>query len=293
MITEIYSKVASKTKVVPANKVIDIIKNEEYVYDPEKALEKELVIEEMNEHLEYVHADRGLQLTKWGYFVFAITCLLVGLTLTLWGLRQTILFDKFNVNMTMFYCSFVLYLPCFMFMKYICFPSFDEYQQRQEIIEKRHWRNRVKELQFFRYMGWKDTENDENVTDEQREKARIEAARKKYKLKVGKNVLKLGEGVKPHPDNFGKKSITTIANANRGLNIVVDRKGFEFVRPPAIIPDQVLATGTAHLLPGFTENNKHNIYKFVHPDVEGEELGRHLRKTVKRSEPVVTFGVPK
>lgn len=274
MLTSLYIKHLSSVKIAPAEKIPSLVKEEgEYKYDPKKDPERELIIDQVTDQLQSIHYDKQLQVKKLRYFVFCSISNVVGIIFTIWGLSLTVLFDSQEKNLTVFYCSFIFYIPFLMWIKVLCLPDFEEYRRRQYVVERRNWRDRVKVVHYRRYMGWDVEKGDAPETEEEREKRFQEERARATSLKIGKNVPKLGQGDTPKK----RKDYSSINSPKRALNIVVDRRGNELVIPPPIIPDPILQTGTATKIPEFTPN-KYNRYKFTHPDPEGEEFGIEKRE---------------
>jgi hypothetical protein len=275
MLTRLYIKHFSEVKIAPADDEPPLVKeDEEYKYDPKKDPEKDLIVDELADQLHSIGADKVLQVKKLKYLVFCSISNVIGILFTIWGLSLTVLFDHYEKNLTVFYCSFVFYIPFLVWLKVLLFPDLEEYKKRQYVVEKRNWRERVNSTRFRRYMNWDEQQQGE--TPEEREKRLKEERAKALTLKIGKNVPKLGQIDSPTK----KTDYSSIYTPKRALNIVIDRNGREIVRPPPIIPDQVLKTGTAKKLPDFTPN-KYNRYTFVHPDPDGEAFGiQHFRQDI-------------
>ncbi len=285
MLTRLYIKYFAEVKIAPAQDAPPLVKEEgEYQYDPKKDPEKELIMDEVADQLVSIRYDKDLQIKKLKYMVCCSISNVVAIILTLWGLSVTVVFDHYKKNLTMFYCSFIFYVPFLLWLRILFLPNYEEYRRRQYIVERRNWRERVKRVHFTTYMGWHDEKEE---TKEEREKRLKEERAKAMSLKIGKNVPKLGQGDSP----VKRKDYSTVSTPTRGMNVVLDRHGQQYVRPPPIIPDQILQTGTATKLPDFTPN-KYNRYKFEHPDPEGEAFGAEILKLTKLKRGLgVTFDV--
>lgn len=280
MLTKFYiDKFASNIAAPAANKDPPLVTGheEKYVYDPEKPLERDLIVGLTEEQLRAIALDKRLQLKKWRYFVCCTVCTLVAIMLTLWGMAQTVIFDSYRKNMLLIWIAIPLYVPILIWLRVLLCPGASEYSLRQYVMEKRFWRQKVTKTRRKIYLGLDKEEEEEQHQIEEDAKAREQRELQRrediaLKMKIGKNVPKLGKLDKTTYQHYRHLP-------SGGLNVVLDRRGQVLVKPPEILPTQVVETGTAHKLPNY-EKNRYDRYKFQHPDPEGEEYGFEVRKLV-------------
>lgn len=238
-------------------------------YDPQRVRQRELIVHTSTEQVSVVELDKALQLKKLRYTLCCTVCTLVGIVLALWGMSQTVIFEKFQPNDTLFGCSFLLFIPLGVCLRVFLCPGREEYERRQYIVERRNWRRQVSATRYKVYMGW----DKEEAAERERELLREEEERKKrlaFAIKVGKNKPKLG-----FVDREQMRREHIDESPNKGRNVVIARTSLEYVKPPAILPDEVVRLETVSQLPNY-KKNRLNAYAFVHPDPQGE------RETVER-----------
>ncbi len=165
--------------------------------------------------------------------------------LTLWGMAETVIFDSFHKNMKMIWIAIPLYVPFLIWLKVMFCPGVSEYNFRQYVMEKRFWRNKVAKTRYKIYLGTDEDEENGASNGGGQDSKQDEAQRRAdlaLKMKIGRNVPKLGE-----LDRTTYQHHRHLPNG--GLNIVLDHTRRSVVKPPEILPNAILETGTAHLLP--------------------------------------------
>jgi hypothetical protein len=205
---------------------------------------------------------------------------LVAIMFTLWGMAETVIFDGHPVNVKYVWIGIPFYVPFFLWLRVLFCPGTREYNFRQYVMEKRFWRQKVSKTRHKVYLGHDKWDEEDRLEEERQAKARElrELQRQEdiaLKMKIGKNVPKLGEVSPKVYQNHRHQP-------NAGLNVVIDRRGQMIVKPPEILPTMVLKTGTAHKLPNYSKN-RCNYYKFQHPDPEGEEVGFEVQRIIASS----------
>lgn len=147
-------------KLLPGNVI------EELPYDPNRRPHKSIILDHIDEQIRSVELDRRLQVKKHLLFWFCMVCNAVGVTLTLFGLAITPLFQNYQPNSMMFICSFLLYIPFFLYIKMVYFPGGNEWSLRRYIVKARRWRNYVKREQKRVFLGKEDMEDFEDDVEE-------------------------------------------------------------------------------------------------------------------------------
>jgi hypothetical protein len=143
--------------------------DQNYVYRPDAAPQKDLIIDHAEENVKAVEHEEAYQVKKWRYFALCSLCNIVGIFMVLYSLGATNLFNSFQKNLVITYCSILFFLPTFIWLKIVYFPDQDEYQWRQRILRMRAWRRRIYNTQRKVYLG-RDLEEDPEMKRLEEEK---------------------------------------------------------------------------------------------------------------------------
>ncbi len=256
-----------------------VIDDSKYVFDPTRPAQTDIFCKQTEEELAAVHKDVRWQRKKFFYTVCCSCSVFAGLAMSLWGMALTLAFSGLKPNLIVFICSFALYIPCLIYVKFMCFPSKKEFHQRNDVAEHRYWRKKLFTTRYKVYMGYDEEERREAEQKKRQEEAAREAERlarynakkqiqikrlRELQEKIGKNQPKLGQ----FPPSYYREQ--RLNRATQGMNVIVNRNGEFIIPPPSIIPQHIIESGTAHLIPNY-EKNISNEFKFIHPDAEGQK----------------------
>lgn len=174
------------TKLEDVDHVPDHIKNFEdnYVFDPNARPHKDLIIEEANDRVGAVEYEGRYQVKKWWYFSFCIFSNVVGIFVTLFSLGKTDLFESFEPNYILTYCSAVFYVPTLIWLRVVFFPGRTESMWRKLVLNQRAWRRKVYSQQKRVFLG-----RDVDVVQESVEEAARRTIRENHKRAQSNQVV--------------------------------------------------------------------------------------------------------
>lgn len=160
------------TKLEDVDPVPEHIKNfeENYVFDPSARSHKELILDEADDRVKAVEHEGQYQVKKWTYFSICIFSNIVGIFVTLFSLGKSDLFDSFEPNIILTYCSTIFYIPTLIWFKAIFFPGKKESMWRSMVLQQRAWRRKVYYQQRRVYLG-RDIEDAREAEEEAQMKA--------------------------------------------------------------------------------------------------------------------------
>lgn len=160
------------TKLEDVDPVPEHIKNfeENYVFDPSARSHKELILDEANDRVQAVEHEGQYQVKKWTYFSLCIFSNIVGIFVTLFSLGKSHLFNSFEPNIVLTYCSTIFYVPTLIWFKVIFFPGKKETMWRSMVLQQRAWRRKVYYQQRRVYLG-RDIEDAREAEEEAQMKA--------------------------------------------------------------------------------------------------------------------------
>lgn len=159
---------------------------EPYVYDPNKPKQKEIVLDRHEETIQYTDHDGRFQMKKYALFTICFFSNICGLVVTLYSLSMTVLFDQYGVNETVFWISLIFYLPCLVWLRYICCPLGKERQHRRNVIWHRRLRDHFSRVRHNYYHGNENEEADDDIENQRHadESNRRASLRQSYKKKI-------------------------------------------------------------------------------------------------------------
>lgn len=160
------------TKLKDVDPVPEHIKNfeENYVFDPSARSHKALILDEADDRVKAVEHEGQYQVKKWTYFSICIFSNIVGIFVTLFSLGKSDLFDSFEPNIILTYCSTIFYVPTLIWLKVIFFPGKKESMWRTMVLHQRAWRRKVYYQQRRVYLG-RDIEDAREAEEEAQMKA--------------------------------------------------------------------------------------------------------------------------
>lgn len=236
--TKIYNFVAYVCLFVPRNYQIYVAEDPEALpYDPEREKEKHAIVSSTAEEVRATQMDGQLQLKKWIYFVVCNVSNVIGVTLTLWGLGMTVVFEQFGRNDIIFYCSLIFYIPFVMWVRVLCFPGKAERERRKYIRDHRLWRKAVNETKRKRFLGIQDDSDEEFFPESKSTKAggtNNNRSSKNMTSMKGSSVR--GNSSLQLPDNRSSKAVVPLPVA--AAPKAVTRSSFEDMKT-AIVSEKV------------------------------------------------------
>lgn len=124
--------------------------------------QKDIIIGKSTEQIRDYREEEAFQLRKGRMFWCCFICNFFGLTLTIYSLSLTVLFERYDPNPTAFYCSFVLYLPAVIWFAYVFLPCTKrERERRQRMRVARTVRNHYKKVRDSYFHGHDDSDEEE------------------------------------------------------------------------------------------------------------------------------------
>lgn len=159
-----------------------------YKFDPNATPHKDLILGEANHRVQAVEYEGKYQVKKWWYFSCCIFCNIIGIFVTLFSLGKSNLFESFEPNIILTYCSAIFYVPTLIWLRVIFCPGKEESLWRRFIMQQRAWRRKVYHQQRRVYLGH-DVEEAREAEAEAIAKAVAEAHSTGRSTKLGADVL--------------------------------------------------------------------------------------------------------
>ena len=259
-IKQVSSKVkkAVSTKLKKSHSISDVFSkiperkvDEEppYVWDPKAKKQKDKIIEKHEEELEYCEHDSRYELRKYALFTLCFFSNLCGLVVTFYSLALTILFDQYKPNGTVFWISLIFYVPCLIWVKFICFPGKKAREHRRNVFWHRRMRNYFKRVRNNYYSGYVDDEDDNNDDIERqrggrggRDSSRKDSAsnNRSYKLK---KISFHGEPNMPSSRKASSIKLPASIGGSRSAKIEPNPEPPKPAPPPRAPPPDALVAG--------------------------------------------------
>eukprot|EP01032_Pedospumella_encystans_P008254 gene8254-9819_t len=123
--------------------------------------EKELIITKATQMLTDFRIEERYRLRKARLFYCCIFCNVSGLTLTLYSLSLTVIFEQFDSNPAAFYCSLLFYIPALVWFAYVYLPLKKERERRKRIHLAVKIRKHYKNVQESYFYGHEDSDEEE------------------------------------------------------------------------------------------------------------------------------------
>ena len=123
--------------------------------------QKELILQASMQQIKDYRDEEAYRLIKARLFYCCFFSNFFGMTLTLYALSETVLFQKYSPNKTAFYCSLVLYVPALVWFIYVFLPCKAERARRKKMqmaVRVRQHYERVRESIYF---GHEDSDEEE------------------------------------------------------------------------------------------------------------------------------------
>lgn len=161
---------------------------DDYVFDPKARPHKDLILDEADDRVKAVEHEGQYQVKKWTYFSICILSNVVGVFVTLFSLGESNMFDSFEPNIILTYCSLIFYVPTLIWFRVIFFPGKKESRWRQMVMYQRAWRRKVYYQQRRVYLG-RDIEEARAAEEEAQMRAIREAHERARGNKLGASTL--------------------------------------------------------------------------------------------------------
>ena len=123
--------------------------------------QRDLILKESAQQMMDYRIEEAYQIRKSRMFWCCFLSNFFGLAMSLWGLSLTIIFEKYDPDMTLFYCSLILYIPAVVWFVYVYLPCKQERDRRRKMHQTIRVRKHYDRVRHSYYHGHDDSDEEE------------------------------------------------------------------------------------------------------------------------------------